>query len=96
MTTSPQDANSQEELEAKLSEDLKHTLKLVPTSQRKLFIFELAKYLPRLIAAREQAAVERVLDDLAVPRGWETQDAGYRAWHERISAKRQSLKEGDK
>ena len=35
---------SQDELEATLATELKHTLKLVPESQRELFIFELAKW----------------------------------------------------
>lgn len=34
-----------EELEAQLAQDLKHTLKLVPQSQRELFTFELARYI---------------------------------------------------
>lgn len=33
-----------EELEAQLAKDLGHTLKLVPQSQRELFVFELARY----------------------------------------------------
>lgn len=39
-----------DELEAELHNDLMHTLKLVPQSQRELFVSELAKY----ISSRDQ------------------------------------------
>lgn len=43
-----------EELEAKLTNRLKHTLKLAPESQRELLVFELAKYIWAYYASEEQ------------------------------------------
>jgi hypothetical protein len=50
MTTTEQE---QEREEQRLANDLKHTLKLVPQSQRELFVFELAKYMLKRDAQRE-------------------------------------------
>jgi hypothetical protein len=49
-----------EALEAQLTNDLKHTLKLVPQSQRELFVFELARYLASHQTAHTDAVVKKL------------------------------------
>jgi hypothetical protein len=48
-----------DELEVKLATELKHTLKLVPESQRELFVFELARWYSR----ERTAAQTELLDE---------------------------------
>ena len=54
--------NTLEALEAKLTIDLKHTLKLMPSSQRDLFIFELAKYIQKHY--RSEAQITQMVKDI--------------------------------
>lgn len=49
-----------EQLEAKLSAELKHTLKLVPQSQRELFVFELARWYQNDRANQINAVLDRL------------------------------------
>lgn len=49
-----------DELEVKLATELKHTLKLVPESQRELFVFELARWYSRERTAAQTELLDKV------------------------------------
>jgi len=56
----------QEEMETQIAKDLNHTLKLVPESQRELFVFELSRYIANLIAIKEtESRINKTKDDMA-------------------------------
>lgn len=56
-----------EEIERQLTTDIQHTLKLVPSSQRELFISELARYIDKRDQATRTSARAEFAEEL---RGW--------------------------
>lgn len=57
-------SNEAEDVERELSERLKHTLKLVPSSQRETFVFELARFVVADRKAQRQDERHRLLAEI--------------------------------
>lgn len=61
MTPIPNTPNEVDKLEAKILEDLKHTLKLMPSNNRETFAFEVARYITKQQALYHAAGLRELL-----------------------------------